>query len=422
MKQFIVTACLLGFLAVASAQITPVTNNAFYPYGPGTADVLDGAADDGTSGALSLSTPFPFFGTNFNELYVNTNGDISFGGAVTGFTPTPFPVTGNRVIAAYFTDVKTSNGGRSGYIYRRETTDAAILARATTDIQTAFPAKFGDFVATWLYIATWHEVGLYGASGDGQNLRNTFQLVLISDGCKSFTLFNYDKIQFLQGSTNGGSGVTGTGPNPAQVGVNGGDGIHYTLHPYSNTVDLYNLPTWVDPEPAVPGPPGRWYRRTDLATTGDGPPLACPSSWRTRGDICLKLNSRPRDYVTAKARCAEYGARIFNIRSQADNEWLIGHLTRYLTRTGKGRGLWTGLTDEETEGTFAWEDGTAFDENGYTNWATPAPAINDEDLGCVYMDKGFGWQWYITKCESRKQRHAFICEKDPVPAPEPVCP
>ncbi|XP_019617517.1 PREDICTED: uncharacterized protein LOC109464868 [Branchiostoma belcheri] len=267
MRQLVLTAFLLGSLAMTSAQITPVSHAAFYPYGPGTGDILDPTADDSTSGPQALSTAFPFFGNTYNELFVNTNGDISFGVAVTSYTPRPFPVTNNRVLAVYFTDIKTSNGGRSGYIYHRETTDAAILARATGDIQTAFPADHGSFVATWVYIATWHEVGLYDESGYGGNLRNTFQLVLITDGQKSFTLYNYARIDFLQGETNGGNGATGTGPNPAQVGINGGNGVHYALHPYSRTTNLYNLPTWTDP--AVPGPPGRWTRRTDLATVGD---------------------------------------------------------------------------------------------------------------------------------------------------------
>ncbi|KAI8515362.1 hypothetical protein Bbelb_061750 [Branchiostoma belcheri] len=234
MRQLVLTAFLLGSLAMTSAQgtrsvacqdsnpgpldstsrtlplkmsvvcpITPVSHAAFYPYGPGTGDILDPTADDSTSGAQALSTAFPFFGNTYNELFVNTNGDISFGVAVTSYTPRPFPVTNNRVLAVYFTDIKTSNGGRSGYIYHRETTDAAILARATTDIQTAFPADHGSFVATWAYVATWHK-------------RNTFQLVMITDGQKSFTLYNYARIDFLQGETNGGNGATGTGPNPAQ--------------------------------------------------------------------------------------------------------------------------------------------------------------------------------------------------------------
>ncbi|CAH1248452.1 SNED1 [Branchiostoma lanceolatum] len=410
-------------------KITPVSNAALYPYGPGTADILDPPADDSTSGEQSLSTRFPFFGNTYNSLYVNTNGAISFGSAVTGVTTAAFPVTNNRVIAAFFTDIKTSYTPRAGYIYHRETTDAGVVARASTDIQTAFPADHGTFVATWAYIATWHEVGLKGATGDGSNLRNTFQLVLITNGCKSFVLFNYDQIQFLQGDTDGGDGDIGTGPNPAQVGINRGNGIYYTLHPYSRTTNLYNLPTWTDR--AVPGPPGRWYRRTDQALIGNSPALVCSSRYfRRRGDKCLKLHDKPESYPAVKSICAEDGAEIFNIRSQADTEWLIGLLRSWNSRTGKLRDVWIGLTDEDSEGTFVWEDGTAFNVTGYAPWAEGAHEHNTGFRNCVFLNKRLNWLWYVQKCdgsfpyeevdedgywEEDAGPNAYICAKNAVP-------
>ncbi|XP_035660250.1 sushi, nidogen and EGF-like domain-containing protein 1 [Branchiostoma floridae] len=166
MRQLTLTVCLLASLVMTSAQITPVNNTAFYPYGPGTAD------NEGASGQQSLSVSFPFFGNSYNSLYVNTNGAISFGYAVTGFTSAAFPVTDNKVIAAFFTDIQTDH---TGQIYHRETVDADVLARATMDVRTAFPADNGSFVATWTYIATWHEVGMKGATGDGLNLVSTIK-------------------------------------------------------------------------------------------------------------------------------------------------------------------------------------------------------------------------------------------------------
>ncbi|XP_035683923.1 sushi, nidogen and EGF-like domain-containing protein 1 [Branchiostoma floridae] len=418
MRQFILTTCLLASLAVrqTSAEVNrspPVSNAAFYPYGPGTADILDSPADDSSSGEQSLSIAFPFFEETYNSLWVNTNGDISFGGSVTGFTPIPFPVEDNKLIAGYFTDIKTSYDGRSGYIYHRETTDATVLSRATTDIQTAFPAEHGSFVAIWAYIATWHEVAFFGSSGASRNLRNTFQLVLITDGCKSFCLFNYDRIDFLQGSTNGGDSETGTGPNPAQVGVNGGDGIHYTPHPYSTSTDLYNLPTWTDP--AVPGPPGRWYRRVDRKIIGDTP-QGCPPSYEFYGDKCVKLQEHPLDYAAAISKCEAEGARLFNIRSQADNEWLTDQLHLFVSGKLYQRGFWIGLTDEDTEGTFVWEDGTTLCPTSYTNWAGDALASNDGTRNCVYISRGYNGKWSIKGCDDKKKS---ICVTD---AEIPTCP
>ncbi|CAH1272457.1 SNED1 [Branchiostoma lanceolatum] len=410
MRGFILTACLLASLAVTSTQITPVSNAAFYPYGPGTSDILDDVGDDSSSAEQSLSISFPFFGNSYDSLWVNTNGKISFGERETGLSPITFPAEDKKIIAVYFTDIKTNYSPRSGHIFHRETTDAGILARATTDIQTAFPAEYGGFVATWAYISTFHEVAFFGSSGASRDLRNTFQLVLITDGCRSFALFNYDRIDFLQGSTNGGDGSTGTGPNPAQVEINGGDGIHYTRHPYSRTTDLYDLPTWTDP--AVPGPPGRWYRRTDQPMIGDDPGQLCPSGYtmNNNGDKCFKVQTHPLDYSTAMSGCAEDGAEMFNIRTQDANERIIEELSLYQCGTGYGRGFWIGLTDADAEGTFVWEDGTPFDASEYSNWAPGALAANDETRNCVYMDKGYCWQWDIQSCDGKKKS---ICINDP---------
>eukprot|EP00058_Branchiostoma_floridae_P004083 XP_002589571.1 hypothetical protein BRAFLDRAFT_81527 [Branchiostoma floridae] len=303
----------------------PVSNAAFYPYGPGTADILDSPADDSSSGEQSLSIAFPFFEETYNSLWVNTNGDISFGGSVTGFTPIPFPVEDNKLIAGYFTDIKTSYDGRSGYIYHRETTDATVLSRANTDIQTAFPAEHGSFVAIWAYIATWHEVAFFGSSGASRNLRNTFQLVLITDGC-------------------------------------------------------------------------------------------CPPSYEFYGDKCVKLQEHPLDYAAAISKCEAEGARLFNIRSQADNEWLTDQLHLFVSGKLYQRGFWIGLTDEDTEGTFVWEDGTTLCPTSYTNWASDALASNDGTRNCVYISRGYNGKWSIKGCDDKKKS---ICVTD---AEIPTCP
>jgi len=47
--------------------------------------------------------------------------------------------------------------------------------------------------------------------------RNTFQAVLITNGRNSFTIFNYNKIQWTTGTASNGSALTGLGGTPAQV-------------------------------------------------------------------------------------------------------------------------------------------------------------------------------------------------------------
>jgi len=47
--------------------------------------------------------------------------------------------------------------------------------------------------------------------------RNTFQAVLISDTKNAYVIYNYNKIEWTTGTSNGGNGSTGLGGLPAQV-------------------------------------------------------------------------------------------------------------------------------------------------------------------------------------------------------------
>ncbi len=88
-------------------------------------------------------------------MQVNNNGDISFAGPVTSFTPSSFPLDGFSLIAPYWGDVDTRG---TGTVYYRETTNSDILRRARDDIGRAFSIRF---VPTFAFIATWDRVGHY---------------------------------------------------------------------------------------------------------------------------------------------------------------------------------------------------------------------------------------------------------------------
>ena len=46
---------------------------------------------------------------------------------------------------------------------------------------------------------------------------NSFQIVLSTDGHKSFVTFNYGSITWTTGTASDGDGITGLGGTPAQV-------------------------------------------------------------------------------------------------------------------------------------------------------------------------------------------------------------
>ncbi|XP_078657568.1 sushi domain-containing protein 2-like isoform X2 [Branchiostoma floridae x Branchiostoma belcheri] len=236
-----------------------VNNPLFYPYGQTEGDTFNPVNDDGGSPMIGLSFSLPYFDHLHDSLWVNTNGVISFLRQISQYTPDSFPLgDGRRLIAPFWGDVDTRRGGDVMY---RETTDPNILARATTDIVSAFP-DLANFRAAWAFVATWHEVAYYGSSS---NLRNTFQAVLTSNGRQSFTIFNYGEITWTTGTASGGNSATGLGGTPAQVGFNAGDGMRYFSVPGSQTHAIVDVETTSNVNL-----PGRWVFRIDSGDIQDG--------------------------------------------------------------------------------------------------------------------------------------------------------
>ena len=90
---------------------------------------------------------------------------MTFSEAYTGYASSPFPLQQNfSIIAAYLSDVDTTNGGE---IWFRESKDLALLRRAATEIQTVFPQQ-RRFNATWIFVTTWNNVTFYGADEFGK--------------------------------------------------------------------------------------------------------------------------------------------------------------------------------------------------------------------------------------------------------------
>src|SRR5258706_4311464 len=67
--------------------------------------------DDNSSGAINLNSLFPsglnFFGTVYNDVYVNNNGDLTFGGG-SGTFSFNFTSAGDPVIAPFRYDALTT--------------------------------------------------------------------------------------------------------------------------------------------------------------------------------------------------------------------------------------------------------------------------------------------------------------------------
>ena len=156
--------------------------------------------DDNYSNSIQLPFDFSFYGTNYDSLYINNNGNISFLQPYFTFTAYAFPDPTFNMIAPFWGDVDTrsTNGGNVWYKMNPHS-----------------------------IVIVWDHVGYYSMMEDKLN---TFQLI-ISDGLDTLipngnnVSFCYGDMQWTSGSASGG--FNGFGGSPATVGVNIGNGINY---------------------------------------------------------------------------------------------------------------------------------------------------------------------------------------------------
>ncbi|XP_066288988.1 uncharacterized protein [Branchiostoma lanceolatum] len=123
---------------------------------------------------------------------------------------------------------------------------------------------------------------------------------------------------------------------------------------------------------------------------------------------CLRVLKRPLTYYKAKAHCECRGGRVFQLDNAADVNKTKTILERVRTNLNRYVGMWVGLTDETTEGTFAWEDGTPLDSGDFSDWAPQPYDHNSKRRDCVQMKRKFNWQWVVRSC--RRVKNLFLCE------------
>ncbi|MFO0713024.1 MAG: MYXO-CTERM sorting domain-containing protein [Sandaracinus sp.] len=163
-----------------------------------------GPNDDGSSAAIDITSAFPdglnFFGSTYRTLYLNTNGNITFNGAVGTYTPNPFPVAAQPMIAAYWADVDIRGSACSGYCG----TDCLTSCANPTDNGVWYDLSPGRAVFTW------DNTGYYSCSDDRQM---SFQIILTSvPSCGASTTssdfsveFRFNKCQWDTGRASGGT-------------------------------------------------------------------------------------------------------------------------------------------------------------------------------------------------------------------------
>ena len=177
------------------------------------------AGDAGAASPIDLTATFRsgvnYYGSTFTTVYLNNNGNVTFRGALGTYTPAPFPVATQPMIAPWWGDVDTRGAGQP---MRNN------VCFAVTPTVAAF---------------TWDRVGYFSSHDDRQN---TFQLLLSpsASGATDFNVeFRYERCDWTTGDASGGVG--GLGGTPAQAGFDAGNMTTSFTLPGSRTMSIVDL-------------------------------------------------------------------------------------------------------------------------------------------------------------------------------------
>lgn len=158
--------------------------------------------DDGSTGRVPLGFDVNFFGTTFDSLFVNNNGNVTFDFPLSTFTPFELASTGRAIIAPFFADVDTRRAG-----------DPVRYGAGVVDGHPAFGVGYLN-------------VDCF-VSNTTRGVRNFFQVILVGRSDRAtgdFDIeFNYNRIQWETGQASGATAAC-LGGSSARVGFSNGSG------------------------------------------------------------------------------------------------------------------------------------------------------------------------------------------------------
>ncbi|KQV77683.1 hypothetical protein ASC64_02305 [Nocardioides sp. Root122] len=159
-----------------------------------------GPNDDDSSPEITLPFSPRFGGQARSSLWVNTNGNVTFEGPRSTYTPYALADLGEPMVAAWWSDVYTAVPGTGEVRY-----------------------GLGSVGGRQAFCVDWDEVAYYGGEDDTTR-RNSFQLYLVDRGDVRSGAFDivlvYEKLRWETGVASGGTG--GLGGSSAAVGYTDG--------------------------------------------------------------------------------------------------------------------------------------------------------------------------------------------------------
>ena len=222
-----------GYCSVEQCVATRGNTNAeiFLPFGSSAGDQQGAVCDDCADGPINWSNNVPFFGNSYNSMYVSTNGVISFGRGIRGYTSQTFPISGYTLIAPLWVDFNPNYGGWWGY--RFVPSGSADMNTINAIIRAQTSHNLPNFSATEAWVVTWNDMWFYG--GTCSDRRAKVQGIVVHDTNNAFVIFHFGDVEYTAGTASGGDRCTGdcsspgsySSCTPATSGFNDGLGNYF---------------------------------------------------------------------------------------------------------------------------------------------------------------------------------------------------
>ncbi|CAH1255098.1 MRC1 [Branchiostoma lanceolatum] len=131
----------------------------------------------------------------------------------------------------------------------------------------------------------------------------------------------------------------------------------------------------------------------------------CPGGFTKFRGACFKVYHQVASYDQAREFCANQGGLLAMPKDNSTDAFLMK-----LKNTVDPRGyFWFGLSDENWEGRWMWEDGTVLNKSaGWSNWREGQPDNHKGDEDCAHYNSVAMSGWNDLPCSDKVAK--FICQ------------
>lgn len=143
----------------------------------------------------------------------------------------------------------------------------------------------------------------------------------------------------------------------------------------------------------------------------------CPAGWMLLRNSCYYHAKAPshslKNWRNSRADCVSRGAHLAVIDTQEEQARLFDHLPKLtLLRQGwkASVGIWIGLTDIQTEGTWVWVNNATLNEGYWMHGEPNSDQAGIEDCVALRIKDSARSSWFAGNCFLSKE---WLCEMSP---------